>query len=145
MSTKPGALEYLPQSRQQPKADDKKVLEAKKQQGYIEEPPINVAGLVCQEQVSFYDEVNQNSDKTWAKVYKLAKYNPFVPLGCLFTMGVLANGVWAMRKRDTAKSQRMMRLRIAAQGTTIIALVVGTMFSQYWITMSQSKPKPSSD
>ncbi|CAG9562755.1 unnamed protein product [Danaus chrysippus] len=51
--------------------------------------------------------------------------NPFVPLGCLATAGALTYGLWCFRTGRPKLSQRMMRLRIAAQGFTITALVVG--------------------
>lgn len=138
-SLKSPSLEYLPASRQTPPVEQEKnfqdIIETKKRHGYLQEPTSsNTDPSSSSRMTSFYDEVNKR-ESTWSKLYNIGKYNPFVPLGCLVTMGVLANGVWAMRKKDTAKSQRMMRYRIAAQGTTIIALVVGTMLSQYLMTI----------
>lgn len=144
-------LEYLPTSRQSSArgGDEKRNsnLDEKKIQGYLEEPKQQQQQphSDATQMVSYFDEVNQNRESFWSKMFRLGKYNPFVPLGCLVTVGVLANGVWAMRKKDTAKSQRMMRYRIAAQGTTIIALVFGTMLSQFLITASpESAPAPAS-
>jgi hypothetical protein len=82
-------------------------------------------------QQDFYNEINENKKKSYDKVIKLAKYNPFVPIGCLITIGVLMNGVYAMRMKDRNKSQRMMRYRVAAQGSTIIALCIGTMIANH--------------
>jgi len=45
--------------------------------------------------------------------------------GLLATVTILANGIWQMRTGDQMKSQRMMRLRILAQGFTVAALVGG--------------------
>lgn len=144
-------LEYLPASRQTPKHEQQKnldaIIETKKRYGYLEEPShrksMSQSSTIDAPMVSYYDEVNR-TDSMWTKMQKIGKYNPFVPLGCLVTLGVLANGVWAMRKKDTAKSQRMMRYRIAAQGTTIIALVVGTMISQYLVTSSSRNSQSTS-
>ena len=53
------------------------------------------------------------------------KFNPFVPLGLAATVFFLANGLRHMVKRNSAKSQMMMRGRITAQGFTVMALVGG--------------------
>lgn len=113
-------LEYLAPRPKSMSIEEKKA-------GYLPEPsaPITLEN-------NFYDEVNQNSSRSWHKLTEAVKKNPFVPLGCLVTVGVLANGILAMRSKDRLKSQRMMRYRIAAQGSTIIALVVGTMASNYF-------------
>ncbi|XP_068617293.1 HIG1 domain family member 2A, mitochondrial [Battus philenor] len=55
--------------------------------------------------------------------------NPFVPIGCLATTGALSYGLWCFRTGRSKLSQRMMRLRIVAQGFTITALVVGVMMT----------------
>lgn len=127
-------LEYLPASKQQPKQRLENI-EEKKKSGFLPEPGQklpNTGNGNGGDMVNFYDEINQRQTKTWEKIYTNAKYNPFVPLGVLVTVGVLFNGLWAMKSKDRAKSQRMMRYRIAAQGSTVIALVVGTMASQYF-------------
>lgn len=113
-------LEYL---APKPKPID---IEEKKA-GYLPEP----TGRITLEN-NFYDEVNKNNSRSWEKFTEAMKKNPFVPLGCLVTIGVLGNGILAMRNKDRLKSQRMMRYRIAAQGSTIIALVIGTMASNYF-------------
>jgi hypothetical protein len=84
---------------------------------------------------NFYDEINNNKARTMDKVKKMFKYNPFVPIGCLVTVGVLINGVRAMKQKDRVKSQRMMRYRIAAQGATLIALVVGTLLANHFASL----------
>lgn len=144
-------LEYLPAYRQKQLEQENlnkynlkpDVIEAKKQSGYLQEPtsfPKQHAEHgrdYPAEMVGYYDEINERKSKTWEKLTNIGKYNPFVPLGCLITIGVLANGVWAMKKKDANKSQRMMRYRIAAQGSTIIALVLGTMASQYFASIEE--------
>lgn len=84
------------------------------------------------EQADFYEEINQRNSRSIEKFKKAAKSNPFVPigtclytmlflilnfklnviLGCLITIGVLANGILAFRNKDRLKSQRMMRYRV---------------------------------
>ncbi|CAF0752589.1 unnamed protein product [Brachionus calyciflorus] len=126
-------LEYLnPRSRSTEQTSSLDI-ETKKS-GYILEP--NRSDRVILEN-NFYDEVNRNNNRSMEKMVKAAKSNPFVPLGCLVTIGVLAKGIIAMRNKDQIKSQRMMRYRIAAQGSTIIALVIGTMASSYFASKSE--------
>jgi hypothetical protein len=80
---------------------------------------------------SFSEELEDKSEKRMEHLKKLAKYNPLVPIGCLVTIGVLGNGILAMKNKDKNKSQRMMRYRVGAQGITVIALVIGTMATQF--------------
>ncbi|EFX69210.1 hypothetical protein DAPPUDRAFT_231704 [Daphnia pulex] len=51
--------------------------------------------------------------------------NPFVPIGCLATAAALTYGLWSFRHGRPQMSQKMMRLRIAAQGFTVVGLMVG--------------------
>ncbi|CAB3376447.1 Hypothetical predicted protein [Cloeon dipterum] len=51
--------------------------------------------------------------------------NPLVPIGAFATMGALTIGLWNFRLGKKRMSQNMMRLRIAAQGFTVVALVSG--------------------
>lgn len=113
-------LEYLAPKPKPVNIEEKKA-------GYLPEPSDRIIL-----ENNFYDEVNKKSSRSWDKLMEAGKKNPFVPLGCLVTIGVLANGILAMRNKDRLKSQRMMRYRIAAQGSTIIALVIGTMASSYF-------------
>jgi hypothetical protein len=117
----------LQQNSSQQMAQNEETLKQKMTHGFIEPP-----NLTEKEMLSYYDELSEKKAQQMNNVLRMAKYNPLVPLGCLATMGVLMNGIWAMRKNDRAKSQRMMRYRVAAQGTTIIALVVGTMASSFF-------------
>ena len=88
---------------------------------------------------SFSDELEEKSEKRMEYLKKLAKYNPLVPIGCLVTVGVLGNGIWAMKNNNRNKSQRMMRYRVAAQGITVIALVVGTMATQFIANLEEPR------
>lgn len=53
--------------------------------------------------------------------------NPFVPVGCLLTAGALTVGLYNFRTGNRQMSQYMMRARIAAQGFTVVALIVGVL------------------
>ena len=84
------------------------------------------------EELSYYDQVVKRETKM-EKLRNLSKKNPFVPLGCLITAGILLNGLLAMKRGDTAKSQRFMRYRVAAQGITILAVLGGTTVTSYFV------------
>ncbi|XP_039976413.1 HIG1 domain family member 2A, mitochondrial [Xiphias gladius] len=59
------------------------------------------------------------------KLIRKTKQNPFVPIGCLATAGALIYGLRSFQQGKTKQSQMLMRGRIAAQGFTVVALVVG--------------------
>ncbi|ROT75356.1 putative HIG1 domain family member 2A, mitochondrial [Penaeus vannamei] len=53
------------------------------------------------------------------------KENPLVPIGCGLTAGALCFGLLSFSRGNRRTSQNMMRLRIAAQGFTVAALMIG--------------------
>ncbi|KAI9552724.1 hypothetical protein GHT06_020603 [Daphnia sinensis] len=55
--------------------------------------------------------------------------NPFVPIGCAVTASALMYGLWSFRQGRPKMSQKMMRLRIAAQGFTVVGLMIGVGIS----------------
>ncbi|KAI4461344.1 hypoxia-inducbile hig1 -related [Holotrichia oblita] len=92
-------------------------------------------------EVPEFDWITLNTDlegyhmeTTKEKMIRKIKENPFVPLGCLATTAALCYGLWSFRTGQRKMSQYMMRTRIAAQGFTIVALIVG-------LGMSAIKPK----
>ncbi|CAG5028412.1 unnamed protein product [Parnassius apollo] len=72
---------------------------------------------------------SHHTETTKEKFIRKFKENPFVPIGCFATAGALSYGLWCFRTGRTKLSQRMMRVRIVAQGLTITALVVGVMMT----------------
>jgi Hypoxia induced protein conserved region len=58
---------------------------------------------------------------------KLRK-NPLVPLSALATAGILAGGLFQFKRGNAVWSQRLMRARIVAQGTTL-ALLAGSVYT----------------
>ena len=50
-------------------------------------------------------------------------------LGVAVTVYALASGLMSMKNGDAKKSQYYMRLRIAGQGFTVIALFIGGMLA----------------
>ena len=128
------ALEYL----------QKKVTAPQQQQQTAAEPKNSTSGYVAPPQVAekmidFYTEIENKRASTTEKFKRMAKSNPLVPIGCLVTIGVLVNGLFAMKNNNTAKSQRMMRYRVVAQGATVLALVAGTMILPYFSFKASSE------
>ena len=61
--------------------------------------------------------------------------------GCLATAGALTYGLVMFKRGNTAKSQTMMRARVAAQGLTIVAIVVGVAMGAGRPTYNTPGPK----
>nr|XP_054766347.1 HIG1 domain family member 2A, mitochondrial-like [Lytechinus pictus] len=80
-----------------------------------------------------YDWVPAEQEGFREKLIKKVKQNPFVPIGCLATAGALTYGLVMFKRGNTARSQTMMRARVAAQGLTIAAVLVG-------VAMGAGKP-----
>lgn len=51
------------------------------------------------------------------------KAEPLVPIGCITTAFFLGSGIKSFYNRDPARSQVMMRLRVASQFATIMIFV----------------------
>lgn len=87
----------------------------------------------------------QSDETTKERMLRKIKENPFVPIGqnilinyiqcktmniklivgCLATFSALSYGLWSFRTGQRKMSQYMMRTRIAAQGFTVLALIIG--------------------
>ncbi|XP_069828912.1 HIG1 domain family member 2A, mitochondrial [Dendropsophus ebraccatus] len=72
-----------------------------------------------------YREREQFTTKFMRKV----RENPFVPLGCLATAGVLTYGLIAFKQGKTRQSQLLMRARILSQGFTVAAIMAGVVIA----------------
>mmetsp|Transcript_21360 Transcript_21360/g.44472 ORF Transcript_21360/g.44472 Transcript_21360/m.44472 type:complete len:105 (+) Transcript_21360:183-497(+) len=57
------------------------------------------------------------------KAARKFKEQPLVPIGCMITVGFLASGLKSFRDGKAARSQQMMRGRVAAQGVTVAAII----------------------
>ncbi|EDS30912.1 HIG1 domain family member 2A [Culex quinquefasciatus] len=71
------------------------------------------------------DYADMHIETTSEKLARKLKENPLVPIGCAATLGALGYGLWSFRQGRRQMSQYMMRARIAAQGFTVIALIIG--------------------
>ncbi len=116
------SLDYLPAATPQP--DLSRPSKSSTQGSYVND-----------EKIDFYADVKKKQDHM-EKMKRAIKSNPFVPIGCLITLGVLTKGLFAMKNKDVAKSQAMMRYRVAAQGCTLVALIAGTFITQLIYTPS---------
>eukprot|EP00793_Prasinoderma_coloniale_P005455 PRCOL_00004863-RA len=55
--------------------------------------------------------------------------NPLVPLGALVTTAVLCTGLYAFKTNNVKLSQKMMRMRVIAQGATVVVMAGSAMYS----------------
>ena len=114
-------LEYLPETIRPPPLENTK----KPHKGSYIQP----TQAQLDEKIDFYAE-NQKKQANTEKMKRAIKSNPFIPIGMLVTIGVLGRGLFAMKNKDVAKSQAMMRYRVGAQGATVLAMIVGTYATQ---------------
>ncbi|XP_049631746.1 HIG1 domain family member 2A, mitochondrial [Suncus etruscus] len=68
-----------------------------------------------------FDPVESVKDKFVRKT----RENPLVPIGCLGTASALLYGLYCFHRGQSQRSQLMMRTRIAAQGFTVVAILLG--------------------
>ncbi|KAM8956906.1 HIG1 domain family member 2A, mitochondrial [Lycaon pictus] len=59
------------------------------------------------------------------KFLRKTRENPMVPIGCLGTAAALTYGLYCFHRGQSHRSQLMMRTRIAAQGFTVAAILLG--------------------
>ena len=69
--------------------------------------------------------VGQKRETVLGKFWGKTKQDPLVPIGAAMTAGVLGAGLYSMYQNNPSLSQRMMRIRIVAQGFTVVVLCVG--------------------
>ncbi|WVR05732.1 hypothetical protein IAU60_002757 [Kwoniella sp. DSM 27419] len=69
--------------------------------------------------------IHTNNKPTWTSfIAKKCKEQPFVPIGCLATVGALLGATYHLRKGNRNKFNQFLRLRVYAQGLTVVALMV---------------------
>ncbi|KAJ8948164.1 hypothetical protein NQ318_009256 [Aromia moschata] len=94
--------------------------------------PVDVAKL-SEEDMSKYDWISLRQDmdallpiETLSqKFIRKFSENPYVPIGAAATTAALGYGLWSFKNGKKQMSQYMMRTRVAAQGFTVLALVLG--------------------
>ncbi|XP_062942487.1 HIG1 domain family member 2A, mitochondrial [Cynocephalus volans] len=83
----------------------------------------------------FSPSVYRNPEGFTEKFLRKTRENPVVPIGCLGTAAALTYGLYCFHRGQSQRSQLMMRIRIASQGFTVAAILVG-------IAVSAMKSRP---
>ncbi|XP_040832176.1 HIG1 domain family member 2A, mitochondrial [Ochotona curzoniae] len=73
----------------------------------------------------FSPSIYRNPESFKEKFLRKTRENPMVPLGCLGTAAALSYGLYCFHRGQSQRSQLMMRTRIAAQGFTVAAILMG--------------------
>ena len=84
------------------------------------------------------------NDETFSeKLTRKFSADPFVPIGCALTAGILASGLGNFTKignrKNAVKSQKLMRARVLMQGITLGFLAWGTFMTK--LTNQQREEK----
>ncbi|RZB39159.1 HIG1 domain family member 2A, mitochondrial [Asbolus verrucosus] len=90
-------------------------------QGNEEEDMVELNWIKLQDEMDSLNPTETRKEKLYRKISE----NPLVPIGCLATTAALCYGLWNFRLGNKQMSQYMMRTRIAAQGFTVVALIIG--------------------
>ncbi|XP_007524422.1 HIG1 domain family member 2A, mitochondrial [Erinaceus europaeus] len=77
----------------------------------------------------FSPSVYASTESFKEKFLRKTRENPVVPIGCLGTAAALSYGLFCFHRGHSQRSQLMMRTRIAAQGFTVAAILVGLFTS----------------
>jgi hypothetical protein len=99
--------------------------------------------------VSVWDEqqydpmplIGKRSESFEEKLYRKVTTEPLVPIGCCVTTYFLSSGIRSFLNRDSARSQLMMRGRVAAQACTVLAFCFYAGFSNLSLGFQPSKNK----
>ncbi|GAA5997807.1 HIG1 domain-containing protein [Rhodotorula paludigena] len=70
------------------------------------------------------------NESKWDKLTRKFKEEPLVPLGCAATVAALLGASSALQKGNRNQFNKYLRLRVAAQGVTIIAALGGSLYYQ---------------
>ncbi|XP_047408944.1 HIG1 domain family member 2A-like [Sciurus carolinensis] len=73
----------------------------------------------------FSPSVYSNPEGFKENFLRKTRENPMVPIGCLGTAAALSCGLYCFHRGHSQRSQLMMRTRIAAQGFTVAAILLG--------------------
>ncbi|OQR72049.1 HIG1 domain family member 2A [Tropilaelaps mercedesae] len=91
-----------------------------------EQSKLHVEELSQLEWVQLTKELKpEKSGQTTERAKSKFRENPFIPLGLFATTCCLGYGLYTMYTGQRYKSQIMMRWRVACQGLTVVAMVVG--------------------
>jgi hypothetical protein len=85
--------------------------------------------------------MGKRSESFEEKLYRKVTTEPLVPIGCCVTTYFLSSGIRSFLNRDSARSQLMMRGRVAAQACTVLAFCFYAGFSNLSLGFQPSKNK----
>ncbi|RDA86190.1 hypothetical protein CP532_3485 [Ophiocordyceps camponoti-leonardi (nom. inval.)] len=77
---------------------------------------------------SFDNDPDFHKERKMHKIVRKLKEEPLIPLGLGLTVFAFVNAYRAVRRGDSHQANRFFRLRVAAQGFTILAMVGGSIF-----------------
>ncbi|RLN43715.1 hypothetical protein BBJ28_00015996 [Nothophytophthora sp. Chile5] len=70
--------------------------------------------------------MSRPNETGWEKMKRRVREEPLVPLGCAATAVVLIGGLASFgRAADARTQQKFMRMRVVAQGATVVAMALG--------------------
>ncbi len=78
---------------------------------------------------SFDNDPDFYEESRFSKLRRRVTEEPLIPLGCALTCWALYEATRSIRTGDKARTNRMFRRRIYAQGFTLVAMFVGSI---YW-------------
>ncbi|KAI9682055.1 MAG: Respiratory supercomplex factor 1, mitochondrial [Caeruleum heppii] len=79
---------------------------------------------------SFDGDTDFYEESRWQKFSRRLVEEPLIPFGCALTCYALLGATRSIRSGDHTKTNRMFRFRIYAQGFTLVAMVLGSMYYQ---------------
>ena len=77
---------------------------------------------------SSFDDTEFFEEGRWGKFSRKIRQEPLVPLGCLATCYALYAASRSIRSGNAIKTNQMFRARVYAQGFTLVAIVVGSVY-----------------
>ncbi|KAG2203866.1 hypothetical protein INT46_001118 [Mucor plumbeus] len=72
-----------------------------------------------------------NGESPMDKIKRKSREEPFVPAGVALTCFALVAATVGIKTGNRAYANNMFRLRVAAQGFTVIAMVGGSLYYQH--------------
>ncbi|ORZ19321.1 hypoxia induced protein conserved region-domain-containing protein [Absidia repens] len=72
-----------------------------------------------------------NGESAWDRMKRKSRQEPLVPAGVALTCFALVAATFGVKTGNKAYANNMFRLRVAAQGFTIVAMVGGSLYYTY--------------
>ena len=68
---------------------------------------------------------NDGNETFMEKLYRKCSKEPLVPIGSIATLACLGAGLRAFHSGQKFKAQQLMRVRVLAQGFTVMVMMIG--------------------